>query len=147
MKKSVSVLLIFLAMQINSHAVEFVTYEKAKDSYVCIASDATGFFYDTTTQQWKSTRFRVENSKYLLQKMGKEGWKWGRFGTDAKTFCPNNNKRHASIGFIECKTIDGSFDLNLNTLRYVHAETSGFTDNGTDNKFKPNIEIGTCSPM
>ena len=144
MKKVSFIFLISLTLIISSEAVEFVTYEKAKDSYVCMAVDATGFNYNLNNKQWQSARFKIENSKYLLQKQGKDGWRWSEFGSETKTFCPTTSKWFSDIGFISCKTYHGSFDLNLNTLKYVNATTSGYTDNATDNKFQPFIEIGTC---
>ena len=46
MKKVGFICVISLCLNISSEAVEFVTYEKAKDSYVCMAVDATGFSYN-----------------------------------------------------------------------------------------------------
>ena len=129
-----------------TQAVEFVTYEKANDSYVCLAVDATGFSYSEKIKDWQSTRFNVKNAKYLLHKRD-EGWGWKEFHTQISTFCPNLNKNDSRIGFISCKTLHGSFNLNLNTLKYVKASTSGYSNNDTDNLYQPYIEIGTYTAL
>ena len=144
--------LIFIAVLLlmggkTLHSKELTSYKTAKDHYLCVTTAAAGFHANSSTKTWTTAIFSTDDLKYLLKKDGEGGWIWKRFGSEDQTYCPNTSEWYAKIGFISCKTMSGSFDLNLNTLKFVNAYTFGYTDNATDNKNTPHIAIGTCSPL
>ncbi len=136
-----SLLLIFSSTSVFSQQ-----HWTPRDSYICIPSQSTGFFYSKSEKKWKSTSFNVEGKKYLVKRVKDEGYRWSELGTDRVTFC-ENSMFTKKFGHVSCKLFDGSLELQLSTLKFIETYNHGYIDGSTENTLTPNMTIGTCAVL
>ena len=127
-----------------------------EERYLCIADKATGFIYNETGDEWETTTFNVEDSRYIVAKS--DHFLFERFpfsvtqvgAAEPMTACEEGFNR---VGLMGCRVIR-DFVLNRINGRFVHTNTSGYYDvlpgfgDITDaTSGTPFIEIGKCSPF
>jgi hypothetical protein len=142
MKVFFASLLLFL----SSSSVFSQQYWTPRDSYICIPSQSTGFFYNKSEKKWKPTSFNVEGKKYLVKRVKDEGYRWSELGTDRVTFC-ENSMFTKKFGHVSCKLFDGSLELQLSSLKFIETYNHGYIDGSTENTLTPNMTIGTCAVL
>ncbi len=121
-----------------------VNYAMA-ETYLCIASKAMGFRFDSKTKNWKNSNFNVEDSKYIFEKIN-NSWYWRKFNVKVKGAFPC---KEAILDSVMCISPDFpifTFKFNLKTMRYVYSSIDGY-DFGDTYDGTPYIEIGTCAPV
>jgi hypothetical protein len=140
MKKILFFLSVFIYTNVSSQQ-----YWNPKNSYICIPSQSTGFSYNKNLNKWVISNFNVEGKKYFVKKLV-DGYKWSEFGSQNDTFC-NNSLFTEKFGWLSCKLIDGSLELQMSTLKYIKTHNFGYIDGSTENTLTPYIEMGTCSSL
>ena len=118
----------------------FSTFANSQTSYLCIADESTGFFYDTKLNSWASTKFTPQ--KYLLTKKD-NGWEWKDFGSKSGWVCGEFNQ----YGIFNCSLMVGHVRFNKNNLRFLRTYIFGYVDGENNNDNTPNVTIGKCSPL
>ncbi|HHT9859001.1 TPA: hypothetical protein ACT9JI_001797 [Legionella pneumophila] len=117
----------------------------AVETYLCIASKATGFHFNKKTKNWENENFNVVDVKYIVEKID-GSWRWRKFNLNAKGTFPC---KKAILDAIMCVSPDFpifTFKFNSKTMRYVYSQIDDYPVN--DGSYgTPYVEIGTCSPV
>ena len=114
--------------------------------YLCIADNATGFYWDENTKKWQSTNFNVEGRKHLVERYSATGeYAVFPFGSNSpNSVCGDGFNED---GAIFCSGVE-QFSMNNKTLRYrLIYLLGGYVigdDSGNNDEY---MEIGKCSPL
>lgn len=113
------------------------------ETYLCVASKATGFHFDSKTKNWENTNFNVVDVKYIFEKID-GSWHWRKFNVKGAFPC-----KKAILDSVMCVSPDFpifTFKFDIKTMRYVYSQIDDYPVD--DASFgTPYIEIGTCSTI
>ncbi|MGF1761730.1 hypothetical protein L4D76_28320, partial [Photobacterium sagamiensis] len=122
------------------------------DSYLCVAEEATGFFFDNVS--WKQAKFNVKEHKFLIRKLKEDeqilfekGFTYGAIELGSnypETSCLPPNKH---TGNIICNNDLGELKFSPNVGRFIKTYTSGYWSGEDNNNNTPYIERGKCSKL
>lgn len=114
----------------------------AQEQYLCVSHAAGGVRYDSAAKNWVSTKFKNDDSKYLvIQKNNK--WIMKIFGKNYENECGSMSE----YGILRCEPFFGEFVFNKKTKRYLKTYIAGFIDGSDGNDNTPLVEVGYCSPL
>lgn len=112
--------------------------------YLCVADQATGFKKDKNSERWETTRFRVDDAKYLISPSDREGAEYQvtPLGDDlAEAWCEDGFN---DAGYLHCSGYS-ELKFNKGNGRYIYVYLLGYWPSGSTDT--PYIEIGKCSPL
>ena len=130
-----SILMLFITICLIN-----VSYANNHETYLCIASKATGFSFDLKRKNWNVSDFHVDNEKKLIEKV-KGQWYWKKFGLKDRHSC-----KETILGTVTCtfeKDPISTLKFNIKTMRYIFSDLGAYYYGDTDGT--PYIEIGTCT--
>lgn len=119
-----------------------VNYAITQNAFICIASKATGFAFDSHKKHWKSSDFNVDSEKKIIQKINGT-WEWRKFDEKFGTSCKESIKDTLTCVFSKYPL--EVFKFNMKSKKYIYSYVAGYF-NDDINSF-PYIEIGTCTPI
>jgi hypothetical protein len=124
-------------------------YAAAQTGYLCIVEKATGFTRDKGTNNWSSTDFKVEDSRYLLLKKSESEteYEFKEFGkSEYKVMCSKN------LDSVKCDSALGNVSINLSSLRFQLYHPYGYVHSDPIKERRneslyltPYLGIGRCS--
>lgn len=115
------------------------------ETYLCVASKATGFRFDSKTKNWENSSFDVGDVKYTIDKINNL-WRWRKFNAHAKGAFPCKKAILDSVMCVSPEFPIFTFKFNIKTMRYIYSSIDGY-DVGDKYDSTPYVEIGTCSPV
>lgn len=121
-----------------------VNYAMA-ETYLCVASKATGFRFYSKTKNWENSNFNVEGVKYTIEKID-SSWRWRKFNAHVKEAFPCKKVILDSVMCVSPEFPIFTFKFNIKTMRYIYSSVDGY-DVGDTYDGTPYVEIGTCSPV
>ena len=120
------------------------------DGWLCIADAATGFLYKNG--KWVSTKFNVDDNKFLVSKGRLDVYKVKEMGEQiGTTRCRDNDPDKE--GWLQCKGFTTEWRMNIQSLRYMRSQLIGYVIDDMSKEERlaklayPFIEIGRCSPL
>lgn len=99
------------------------------DTWLCIANDATGYYYDKDSKSWEQTSFNVEDSKHLVSPEEEMdfAYKVKAIGSESVTaYCTEGPSEY---GWLFCEGWS-NFRLNVETLRYTMVTHGSYASAG-----------------
>ena len=146
----------FSSFLISFVFVNFYSLNVYADTYLCIAEKVTGFIYEETTKNWRSTNF-TQKDKWLIKKTDPNDNFVKDFKRVVQQFGNEGNEIYCKeqidkYGFLYCTGALGTFRFNNKSLRYLYTHVLGYYNTGRPKypdkgSTTPYIEIGTCSKM
>jgi hypothetical protein len=137
LKKIVLTFFITICVMSISHAMA--------ETYLCVASKATGFHFNKKTKNWENANFDVTDEKYIIENID-GSWHWRKFQINGKGTFPC---KKTVLDSVMCVTPDFplfTFKYNIKKMRYIYSVVDGY-DVGDTYDGTPYVEIGTCSPV
>lgn len=130
------------------------------DSYLCEAERASGFVYNQENKMWQSSKFSIENRKYLVSRTDADdifikALKYDYEVKEVKSQQPIIHCKALKLidsneetGLITCRgPLGESFNFDKRNGRYIRSQPTGYVTmkTGSDSASGPYMEIGNCS--
>jgi len=131
------------------------------DSYLCEAERASGFVYDQENKVWQSSRFSIENRKYLVSRTDANDIFIQALKYDYEIKEVNSQQpiihckarkltdSNEETGLVTCRgPLGESFNFDKRSGRYIRSQPTGYVTvkTSSDTESGPYMEIGNCSP-
>lgn len=120
----------------------FSNVANAQEGYLCVSEAAGGVSFDKNSQKWRSTVFRNDNKKILINKKNNQ-WTMKAFDNSFETDCTPPNE----YGYMFCNKLFGELKFNTKNRRYISTYLFGYIDGSDNNDNTPAVEIGVCSKL
>ena len=121
------------------------------EQWLCITEHSAGFKYDENQKKWRSTRFTVNDDKFVIEKSDLEGFELEVKYQESAVVVAGCKEGFSLIGNLICGGFT-TFKFNKNNGRFIMTFDTGYWAVNTENEFMPSDEesespymnIGNC---